>query len=677
MYRKIKLLFLLFFSSGILLGENTNIDSMLSILPKVTDTSKINLMLEIADFYYIHGNIQKSKDFCDKAIGLSKKEKNIFFLAHALEFKGGVICNGTGDFSGALDYLLQSYHLINKTDYKKLLYMVSNCLGNTYFAQKNYKKALEFYETAFKTASDLKDANGQNLILIGKGNVYSAQNDYKNAIEVFSKAADGFNRKNHKSHFALAQSNIGDVYLKMNEPDKALKIFKDIYPIFIELDNKYGLGEAYQSMGNAYQQKRNYQTALENYYKSLDIYKQSSAKYDLKDVYKEISITYNKLNKNDSAFHYMLLYTAIKDSIFNEENSKLIAEMQTKYESVKKEEENKSLLVQNQLSESKIKLQNRLQIALLLFLLMIFLFSVFLFRGNKQKQKQNTLISSQKEQVEEQRMQLLLKNKDITDSINYAKRLQEAILPQIKTIQLQLPKSFILYKPKDIVAGDFYWAYKSPEAPSIFYIAAADCTGHGVPGALVSVVCSNALNRTVKEFGITEPGKILDKVRDLVVETFVPSNSSEAKTENEVKDGMDISLICFEPADGTHDKLSVKWAGANNPLWIVKKMENDFHLDEIKPNKQPIGKTDAPLPFTTHRFQIHKGDSLYLFTDGYADQFGGSKDKKFKYQQLKELILANSHLSMLEQQKVLDTAIENWKGSSEQVDDILVIGIRV
>ena len=270
----------------------------------------------------------------------------------------------------------------------------------------------------------------------------------------------------------------------------------------------------------------------------------------------------------------------------------------------------------------------------------------------EEKVQERTLeIEEQKELVEE-------KQKDILDSITYAKRLQDAILPPVSFIKKFLPDSFLVYKPKDIVAGDFYWMERSDDN---ILIAAADCTGHGVPGALVSVVCSNALNRTVKEFHITEPGKILDKVRELVLETF-------EKSESNVQDGMDISLCCINTKTN-----EVQWSGAYNSLWYIQ----NGAIHEVSADKQPIGKNDKPVPFNTHKLNLQKGDTLYLFTDGYADQFGGPKGKKFKYKQMEELLLANASKPMDEQKDVLENTLEKWKGTLEQVDDILIIGIRV
>lgn len=273
-------------------------------------------------------------------------------------------------------------------------------------------------------------------------------------------------------------------------------------------------------------------------------------------------------------------------------------------------------------------------------------------RELEQKVSERTAeLSEQKKIVEE-------KNKDILDSITYAKRLQQAILPSEEMWSSALRDSFIFYQPKDIVAGDFYWMERRD---NVVFVAAADCTGHGVPGAMVSVVCSNALNRGFKEFGIDDPGRLLDKVRELVLETF-------SKSADQVKDGMDISLARIDLST-----REIVWAGANNPLWYVA----GGIVNEIKADKQPIGIADAPLPFTNHRIQLASGDLIYLFTDGFADQFGGPKGKKFKYKPLLELVLSVAPKPMKEQNEILQRTILEWKGPLEQIDDICIVGIRV
>jgi serine phosphatase RsbU (regulator of sigma subunit) len=300
----------------------------------------------------------------------------------------------------------------------------------------------------------------------------------------------------------------------------------------------------------------------------------------------------------------------------------------------------------------------------------------------KQIEIQKDEIILQNNQLEVQKNNLFIKNKEITDSIHYAKRIQAAILPPQKLVNDFLPNSFVLYKPKDIVAGDFYWMERVAPAGNkgyeIVYFAAADCTGHGVPGAMVSVICNNGLNRSVKEYGLTNTGKVLDKTREIVIQEF-------EKSEEEVKDGMDISVCAWNK---TNNQL--QWSGANNPLWIISDenradlsgFKNQTGLEgrslfEVKPNKQPIGKVDNPQPFTTHTIELQKGDTIYIFTDGYQDQFGGEKGKKFKASQLKEILLTIQDREMNEQKDILDEIFEKWRGTLEQVDDVCIIGVRV
>ena len=194
-----------------------------------------------------------------------------------------------------------------------------------------------------------------------------------------------------------------------------------------------------------------------------------------------------------------------------------------------------------------------------------------------------------------------------------------------------------------------------------FFIAAADIAGHGVPGAMVSLVCSNALNRSIKEFGLIDTGKILDKARELVIGTFEKSNE-------EVKDGMDISLLCIDLKN-----KNIFWCGANNPLWFIQ--NNELH--EIKADKQPIGKTDNPKPFTTHKIKLKENITFYLSTDGLADQFGGPNGKKFKYKQFEEVLLLVNEKPLYQQLDLISQKFEDWKGSLEQVDDVCMIGIKL
>jgi serine phosphatase RsbU (regulator of sigma subunit) len=283
----------------------------------------------------------------------------------------------------------------------------------------------------------------------------------------------------------------------------------------------------------------------------------------------------------------------------------------------------------------------------------------------KNKQLEETVqertkeIASQNTMLEDQKNQIAAKNEDILDSIKYAKRIQNTILPSESLLSNRFNDHFVFYRPKDIVSGDFYWMRKVGD--KIIW-SAIDCTGHGVPGALVSIVGNNSLVRTVNEFKLSQPNEVLDKLRELVVESF------KAQGERDVKDGMDLALVSLDPKT-----KKLMYSGANNPLVVIRNKE----IIEIKADKQPVGDFERAFPFTNHEVQLEDGDAIYVFTDGYVDQFGGPKGKKLKSKPFRELLISVSHLPMSEQLAALNAHFDDWKGELEQLDDVCVFGVRV
>ncbi|MBL4710401.1 MAG: SpoIIE family protein phosphatase [Flavobacteriales bacterium] len=312
-------------------------------------------------------------------------------------------------------------------------------------------------------------------------------------------------------------------------------------------------------------------------------------------------------------------------------------------------------------------LLGNIAISLLIFLLIIIILFRLLNSILKEEDKRKRIIKQKNDE-------LIEKNEDITSSLVYAKRIQDAMLPSINSIKSCLNQSFVFYKPRDIVSGDFYWMKKKGNE---LYIACADCTGHGVPGAIVSVICSNALDRAVNQLKLSEPSVILDKTSYLVQEAF-------EKSEANILDGMD---ICFCKINLETKKMS--FSGAYNSLYLVteigdteikaKSIHNDqFILIEHKVDKQSIGKSSyEKKPFTQKEIELGPNDSVYLFSDGYADQFGGPKGKKFQRKIFKELLLSVQGETMNDQLLIIERSFEDWKQNEEQVDDICVIGFRV
>lgn len=342
---------------------------------------------------------------------------------------------------------------------------------------------------------------------------------------------------------------------------------------------------------------------------------------------------------------YKHLGNDIQDLLWEKEKHNKINEINL----LNKEIEIQKVAIEKQELEAKNQALERDIFGLVGLFILILLILVFL--NNKKNKKVNRILNRQKAVIEEA-------NKNILDSITYAKRIQSAILPQPKLVKEFLKDSFICYKPKDIVAGDFYWL---EVVGSKILFAAADCTGHGVPGALVSVVCNNKLNRSVREYGLTSPDDILNKTRELVVKEF-------EKSDEDVKDGMDISLCALNI-----DNNKLKWAGANNPLWILRNNE----VMEYKADKQPIGRHFDEKPFSFKEIQLLKNDIIYIFTDGFQDQFGGEFEKKYRLSRMRELFLSIANKPMEEQRKIIDEVFEKWRGDLEQVDDVCIIGVRI
>ena len=268
-------------------------------------------------------------------------------------------------------------------------------------------------------------------------------------------------------------------------------------------------------------------------------------------------------------------------------------------------------------------------------------------KTNKTLKEQNTLIEE--------------KNKNITDSINYAKRLQNAILPSVEMINNILPEHFILYQPKDIVSGDFYWV---SEHGTKIIVAAVDCTGHGVPGALLSVVGHNAIDKAVNESGITQPSLVMDSMNTIIKKILHQDAGSD------IRDGMDMAMCTYDKTSGI-----LEYAGANNPLYII----SENKLTVVKASKLTVGSIQEKIsdPPFNHSIQLKKGDCFYIFSDGFVDQFGGENSKKFKSSRLQDLLVSLNNKTMQEQKKIILGTLKKWQGNLEQVDDILLIGIRV
>jgi tetratricopeptide (TPR) repeat protein len=571
----------------------------------------------------------------------------------------GLVYYYQANYPKALEYYLEDLKIRIETNDKICIATCYSNMGLVYVEQFDYKKALDYYEKALKINIDLKEKKGIGDCYLNIGIVYHNLNNHKDALNYYLKSLKITEETNDIQGIGTCYSNIGNVYFDIKNYSKALEYYLKDLRIKEDIGDKQGAIVCYINIGGLYLATSDFKNAIQSCNKCVQISKQIGYIEGERLAHENLAKAYSNIGNYEEAYRNEVIFKQLTDSIFNADNSKQLGDMKTKFEVEKKEAELKLKAEAAELINNQEKKQQQFIIYAVVFVLIIvFVFSGFLFRRFKITQKQKHIIQLQKDEVSRQKHLVEEHQKEIIDSITYAKRLQQAILPADSEIKKHLPNNFIYYQPKDIVAGDFYWM---EHLDAITFIAAADSTGHGVPGAMVSVVCSNALNRAVKEFGLRDTGKILDKTRELVLETF-------EKSGEQIKDGMDISLLSIHKS-----KQQINWSGANNQLWYI----SNNKLIEVKADKQPIGKTDNPTPFTTHHIALNPNDIFYLMTDGYADQFGGTKGKKFKYKQLEDLVIANSDKSLDEQKQILTTTFNNWKTNLEQVDDVTIIGIKM
>ena len=564
-----------------------------------------------------------------------------------------------GNYPKTLDHYLQALSIREAMHDSQGIGACNINIGNVYMKQTNYQKALEYNLKALQVFEKANDKKGMGYCYGNIGTVYASQNNFTMALEYLFKGLKLYEQMGDKRGIGICLGNVGGVYTNQLNYPKALESFDKALKIRLELGDKHGVSICYVNLATLSNKLKNYKAAISYCDSVVKITKQLGDIDNQRLAYENLAFAYNKMGKNKQAYQNEVLFKKLTDSIFNADNSKQLGDMKTKFEVEKKEAELKLKSEAAELINNQEKKQQQFIIYAVVFVLVIvFVFSGFLFRRFKITQKQKHIIQLQKDEVSRQKHLVEEHQKEIIDSITYAKRLQQAILPADAEIKKHLPNNFIYYQPKDIVAGDFYWM---EHLDGITFMAAADSTGHGVPGAMVSIVCSNSLNRAVKEFGLRDTGKILDKTRELVLETF-------EKSGEQIKDGMDISLLAINK-----HRQQINWSGANNQLWYI----SNNKLIEVKADKQPIGKTDNPTPFTTHHIALNPNDIFYLMTDGYADQFGGTKGKKFKYKQLEDLVIANSDKSLDEQKQILTTTFNTWKTNLEQVDDVTIIGIKM
>jgi len=627
--------------------KGNTLDSLLRIESTLkNDTNKVNILVEISSIY-IETDFIKTIKYAKQSLRLSRllgyksgELLSLIHLANAYDY--------TGRYSESQKLNFQILSIYEKKGDEYGLNTTYNNIGIIHYYLGNYDQAIEFTNKSLEYYKNKKDLDGIAMCYNNIANSYSDKLDYKKALEYYFNALAIYEDTKDEDGVSLIKGNVGEVYIEEKKYNEAFTYLISALQSAEKTKDKWQQANMFTALGDLLSRQNKTDEAINFLQKALKINQGLGAKAETGEIYKNISKVFEQKGDHIQSLHYLKLKNEINDELFSKENSGKIAEMNALYEINEKEKE----ILQQEANASIQRSQKKaLIIGSAIGFLLLFIIVGISVKGNLDKRKTNKTLELQKQQIE-------TKNRDITDSIQYAKRIQGAILPSKKLIKQYLKDSFVLYLPKDIVAGDFYWM--DTKGDNILF-AAADCTGHGVPGALVSVVCHNALNRAVREFNLIEPAKILDKVTELVIETFEKSDAN-------INDGMDIALCSLNSKTN-----ELEYSGANNSLYIIRNNE----LTETKSDKQPIGKYSNIKPFTNHKQTLLKEDQIYLFTDGYADQFGGEKGKKFKYKQFKDLLLKNNKEPMKKQLDVLFSSFDSWKGDLEQIDDVCVIGVKI
>jgi hypothetical protein len=600
--------------------------------------------VSIAENYGYKGKLFLRLDALQKGFA-AMKAMNFYPGLSRFSMQMAFLYADVGDKKQAVFYMNQAQK------YESLLGDTLRLARNQYIMGMFYAR-LGLFDDAFRslkasTQRSRREKNKEQVATndIGMASFFIQQKKYQEGEAFLLNIMKGQNP--YDEYYWNARQLLSEIYVQTGRVSKAIPMHQEVLEFGRRGDNDVNMLVGSVCLGKDYAAQHNWKMVKKYALESERLMQLSGIRYEELSVRRMHASADSALGNFKEAYFQNLLVQQIADSLGDAEVKK-----KGQFEAFRNEL-SKQKLADELKSKEEINKQKRTRNTFMAAFGGMVLVSLGALRSYRRKKRDHLLIQAQKAVVEQ-------KKEEILDSIEYAKRIQTAILPPPRIVKEVLRDSFILYLPKDIVAGDFYWMESKDN--EVFF-AACDCTGHGVPGALVSMLCNSALNRAFHEFGERLPGRIFDKARELVLESF-------AKSEVDVYDGMDGSLAVFNP-----ETRSLSWAGANNPLWVYRASTKS--IEEIRPDKQAIGKGYEIKPFTTHNITLSKGDAVYLFTDGFADQFGGVKGKKLTRTVFREKILQMAERTMDEQRDGLLHLFDEYKGGLNQVDDVCVIGIRV
>ena len=657
---------------GVVISNHGEYDKAMQLYKKGIEIfKKTNNDLSIGKTYISIANILTDRSQFDESLKYNKQGLDIFTKhnfsrgINACNNNLGLIYKEKGKYTKSTEYFLSALKGFEKNNNTRGMALCYINLGINQFSQNNLNVALNYYNKSLELSEKSNNMQAVSLALLNIAAIKFRKGDVYGAIDNNFKSLKIAIKLNDLKRMSTTYNNIGQFYVALQQYDTAFVYYNKAMELKIRLVDKTGLSSVYGNMANLFHEQGLKSTSYKQ--KKLLLNKGIKAGKKAFDLAVEINsdtkklmasnILYNiysSLKNYKEAYKYTIIYLNVNNNIFSKEKTKALTEMEAKYKSKKRQQEieKQEILIDKQ--KADIKTQNRQKIFLLLGLLLMLIIAFVILSYYRQKKKANFLLSNKNAIIR-------AKNKKNTDSIVYAERIQKAILPSKELIKANFSDYFLLFKPKDIVSGDFYWMTKEGNKT---YFAEVDCTGHGVPGAFMSMIANTLLNKIIETEKISTPSLILDK---LTIEVSYALNQNSKSQD----DGMDISLCCINK-----DTNTVEIACTNQTPVIIHNGE----MQIIKGDYYSIGEhriKKKNFKFRNNVIKLQKGMIIYLFSDGYADQFGGVDDTKFMRNKLQNLLLQNSNLAMDIQKEKLNNIFEEWKGNNVQIDDILIAGIKI
>lgn len=674
-----------------------HLQKSLELAQRMNQESWVALNLNrIGNVYQLKSYYTQALDSYRGALEINKRLEDKIQIARTL-VNIGTVYSLTGGYSKAIEQMLQALETYEKENDKEGMAWTSLSIARLFNRLEIYDKALQYNELALNFYRTIGNQNGIILSLTELANIYYHSGLNEKALGIAEQVLES-NIKTQNTHGQAANYlTIGIIYYELNNLEKANENLARALNLKQSVNDSIDIAKLNKYLGEIQIKKGNFQQGFQYLNLAMRVAQEQGILSDVRDIYQSLSQAYRLKGDYEKALENYGLHSSVKDSI----NAGEISRLEMQYDFDKREREQELITKQREaMQHAKLERQRMFTVFISIALILTMALASVVFYFLREKQKINKLlveqnheilrqkaeiedqkqeIEAQRDLAERQRDQIADQQKQITDSIRYASRIQTAVLPRTSNLNNYLREHFVFYQPKNIVSGDFFWVTPLPNGK--IAVAVADCTGHGVPGAFMSMLGITLLKELTAMHSNENAGEILFRLRQLVI-------ASLNQTGNEVDshDGMDMCLAIIDKS-----KQEIEYAGAYLPMLIARKTEvggfdvdqpvetdNSFSIYEFKGNKMPIGfHVIGEKPFTIHKIRYQPNDVFYMFSDGYTDQFGGSSNLKYMLINFKKLLLSIQPYSLEEQCRIIEQNFEDFKGIQKQVDDILVMGFKV